>query len=82
MFSQKLSGVTIRIGKIVVINLDRVPDLDANTSAKPDTVTKLSLKTGIALYNRNKGKATPERTDFTQMELWVESKTNRKGHGR
>ena len=71
--------MTIRIVQIATIK-DWLPDLDAvNTSAKPDLVTKLSLKTDIALYNRNKDKATPERTDFTQMELWMEFKTNGKG---
>ena len=79
MFSWKLSDVTIRVVQIATTK-DRLPDLDAvNTGARPDTITKLSLKTDIALYNRNKDKATPERTDCTQMELWMEFKTNSKG---
>ena len=53
-----------------------IPHLHAvNTSNKEDTANKLKLKTDISLYNRVKGVAPPNRTDFSQMELWMEFKT-------
>ena len=57
-----------------------MPDLEAvNTSTKPDKVNGVNLKTDVSVYNRIDGVATPNRTDFSQMELWIEFKTNSNG---
>ena len=53
-----------------------MPHLHAvNTSTKEDTESQLKLKTDISIYNRVEGVALPNRTDFSQMELWMEFKT-------
>ena len=42
---------------------------------KEDTESQLKLKMDISIYNRVEGVAPPNRTDFSQMELWMEFKT-------
>lgn len=37
-------------------------------------MNKLKLKIDISIYNHIKGMAPPSRTDFFQMELWMELK--------
>ena len=57
-----------------------MPDLEAvNTSTKPDKVNGVNLKTDVSVYNRIDGVATPDRTDFSRMELWIEFKANNNG---
>ena len=50
-----------------------------NTSTKEDTANKLKLKPDVSLYNRVEGVAPPSKTNFAQMELWIEFKTNSSG---
>ena len=57
-----------------------MPDLEAvNTGTKPDKVNSVKFKTDVSIYNRIDGVATPDRTDSSQMELWVEFKANSSG---
>ena len=57
-----------------------MPHLQAvNTSTKGDMANNLKFKTNTSIYNRVKGEAPPERTDFSRMELWMEFKTNNSG---
>ena len=57
-----------------------MPDLEAvNTSTKLDKVNGVNLKTDVSVYNRIDGVAAPDRTDFSQMELWIEFKANSNG---
>ncbi|KAG9317806.1 hypothetical protein JVU11DRAFT_2029 [Chiua virens] len=52
-----------------------MPRLQAvNTSNREDTVNGVKLKTDISIYNCDQ--PVPNRTDFSQMELWVEFKSN------
>ncbi|KAG9317803.1 hypothetical protein JVU11DRAFT_2026 [Chiua virens] len=52
-----------------------MPHLEAvNTSNREDTVNGVKLKTDISIYNRDQ--SVPNRTDFSQMELWIEFKSN------
>ena len=65
--------------QIDVVN-EWMPGLGAvNTSTKPDKVNGVNLKTDVSVYNRIDGVATPDRTDFSQMELWIEFKANSSG---
>ncbi|KAF8131843.1 hypothetical protein EV363DRAFT_1583527 [Boletus edulis] len=57
-----------------------MPHLQAvNTSTKGDTVNKVYLKTDISIYNRVDGIPSPDRTDFSQMELWMGFKAKKDG---
>ncbi|KAG9310585.1 hypothetical protein JVU11DRAFT_9145 [Chiua virens] len=52
-----------------------MPRLEAvNTSNREDTSNKLKLRTDISIYNRDQ--PIPDRTNFSQMELWIEFKNN------
>ena len=53
-----------------------MPHLHAvNMSTKEDTESQLKLKMDISIYNHVESVAPPNRTDFSQMELWMEFKT-------
>ncbi|KAF8553900.1 hypothetical protein OG21DRAFT_1509533 [Imleria badia] len=57
-----------------------MPHLHAvNTSTKGDTVNNVKLKTDISIYSRVDGVTPPDRTDFSQMELWMEFKAKNDG---
>ena len=57
-----------------------MPDPEAvNTSTKPDKVNGVNLKTDVSVYNRIDGVVTPDRTDFSRIELWIEFKANDSG---
>lgn len=43
-------------------------------STKEDVNNKLKLKVDILVYSHVEGVACLERTDFVQMELWIEFK--------
>ena len=54
-----------------------MPHLTAvNTSNKEDVMNDLKLRMDISVYNRIKSVSPPDRTDFSQMELWIEFKTS------
>ena len=42
-------------------------------------MNNVKLKTDISVYNRVDGVAPPDRTDFSQMELWMEFKAKNDG---
>ncbi|KAF8549298.1 hypothetical protein OG21DRAFT_1500509 [Imleria badia] len=50
-----------------------------NTSAKGDTVNNVKLKTDISIYNLVDDVVPPDRTNFSQMELWMEFKAKTDG---
>ena len=77
--SHLISFATTSVIQIAAIE-GWMPHLQAvNTSAKGDTVNNLKLKTDISIYNRVEGVAPPDKTDFSQMELWMEFKTQNVG---
>ena len=54
-----------------------MPHLTAiNTSNKEDVMNDLKLRMDISVYNRIKSVSPPNRTNFSQMELWMEFKTS------
>ena len=54
-----------------------MPHLTAvNTSNKEDVMNDLKLRMDISVYNHIKGVPPPNRTNFSQMELWMEFKTS------
>ena len=42
-------------------------------------MNNLKLRLDILIYNQVEGVAPPDRTDFLQMELWMEFKMNNNG---